>query len=451
MIDELRDDLLERGAVERIIWMRIAHCAPTNTSSGARAIPRSLIPLPVGHASEQDAPLLSMPSHQRPVAAQYVATFLKPEMLHIYRQIRALNTWRPVVFCQKREHEQEFPWRDAVIIPKPRTHQLRRFYYKTLLCQPIVAYPSEARRIWRRMDALDPDLLHIYFGHIAAYLRPMFPYCLLPVVVSFHGADAAVNLEKRAHAEVQREVFAKATLLLARSQSLLEQLATLGAPRDKLRLQRTGIPLDEFHFSARNAPEDGAWHCIQACRLIAKKGLRTTLTAFASFSTKYPRALLTIAGEGPLRMELESFAARLGIADRVRFVGFLQQDELQALYASAHFFLHPSETTAEGDREGVPNALLEAMATGLPAVATRHGGIPEAVADGVSGCLVAEGDAEALAAALMQLAAVPARYAQMSVAARERVAAEFDSAAQARHLEALYDEAAGLAQAQSTR
>jgi colanic acid/amylovoran biosynthesis glycosyltransferase len=173
-----------------------------------------------------------MPSPQRPVAAQYVATFLKPEMLHIYRQIRALSAWRPVVFCQKREHEKEFPWQGTMIVPKPRTHQFRRFYYKTILHEPIVAYPGEARRIWQGIDAADAGLLHIYFGHIAAYLRPMFPYCLLPVVVSFHGADTAVNLEKKGHAEAQREVFAKATLLLARSQSLMEQLANLGAPRE---------------------------------------------------------------------------------------------------------------------------------------------------------------------------------------------------------------------------
>jgi colanic acid/amylovoran biosynthesis glycosyltransferase len=387
-----------------------------------------------------------MPSHQRPVAAQYVATFLKPEMHHIYRQIRALNKWRPVVFCQKREHEQEFPWHGAVVIPKPRTHQLRRFFYKTLLREPIVAYPSEAQRIWRRINALDADLLHIYFGHIAAYLRPMFPYSLLPIVVSFHGADAGVDLGKKGYADAQREVFAKATLLLARSQSLLNQLAALGAPPEKLRLQPTGIPLDEFAFSARTAPQDGAWHCVQACRLIEKKGLRTTLAAFATFAANHARATLTIAGDGPLRAKLESLTAQLGIAGRVRFAGFLAQEDLCALYAAAHFFLHPSETTAEGDREGVPNALLEAMAAGLPVLATRHGGIPEAVVEGVSGHLVAEGDTAGLAAALQQLATEPALYTGMSVAARARVAAEFDSAAQARRLEALYDEAVELTQ-----
>src|SRR5215813_3696307 len=135
--------------------------------------------------------------------------------------------------CQKLENTDEFPWEgDIFVVPKPRTHQLRRFYHKTLLREPIVAYPSEAERIHRRIDAVDADLLHIYFGHIAAYLRPMFPYCLRPIVVSFHGADAAVNQELKSHAGAQREVFAKATLLLARSKSLLDQLAAQGAPRE---------------------------------------------------------------------------------------------------------------------------------------------------------------------------------------------------------------------------
>ena len=76
-----------------------------------------------------------------PVAAQYVVTFLKPEMLHVYRQIKGLQTWRPVVFCQKRENAERFPFDDLVVLPKPRTHQLRRLWQKKvfnfLLLPPI--------------------------------------------------------------------------------------------------------------------------------------------------------------------------------------------------------------------------------------------------------------------------------------------------------------------------
>ena len=155
----------------------------------------------------------------------------------------------------------------------------------------------------------------------------------------------------------------------------------------------------------------------------------------------WPRATLTIAGEGPLREALWTQAAELGIAGRVFFTGFLEQEKLRALYAQAHLFLHPSELGPDGNQEGVPNALLEAMASGLPVLATRHGGIPEAVEHGVSGLLVEEKDVRALTGALLELSTAPERYAAMSAAAARRVAAEFDLAAQSRRLEELYAEA----------
>jgi colanic acid/amylovoran biosynthesis glycosyltransferase len=125
----------------------------------------------------------------------------------------------------------------------------------------------------------------------------------------------------------------------------------------------------------------------------------------------------------------------------VKFSGFLSQPELRALYDQSHFFLHPSETPASGDQEGVPNAMLEAMALGLPVLATRHGGIPEAVEHGVSGMLVAERDDAALAEELCALADNPARYEAMSRAAAERVRAMFDLRVTVTALESFYDEA----------
>lgn len=230
--------------------------------------------------------------------------------------------------------------------------------------------------------------------------------------------------------------------LLVRSESLAERLRVHGAPSEKIRLHRTGIPLAEVAFHQRSAPSDGAWHCLQACRLIAKKGLATSLRAFARFSRRWPNATFTIAGEGPQLDPLRSLAAELEIAARVRFVGFIPQPELRELEASAHFFLHPSELGPDGDQEGVPNSMLEAMASGLPVVATRHGGIPEAVEDGTCGLLCAEGDFDRLAENLVSLSESPDRFAQMSRAAAQRIAAEFDLSGQTRRLEAIYSELA---------
>jgi colanic acid/amylovoran biosynthesis glycosyltransferase len=206
-------------------------------------------------------------------------------------------------------------------------------------------------------------------------------------------------------------------------------------------LQRTGIPLGEISFRARLWPNDGAWQLLQVGRLIEKKGFQTSLRAFAELLKRFPLATLTIAGEGPLRSELQDLARELGVADRVRFVGFLSQPRLRDLFYQSHIFLHPSEMGADGNQEGVPNAMLEAMASGLPVFATRHGGIPEAIESGASGVLVAERDDAALAQALLDWTGRPEALMRLAQAGAGAVEAKFEQRAQARALEDFYFEA----------
>ena len=381
-----------------------------------------------------------------PVAAQYVVTFLKPEMLHVYRQITSLRAYRPVVFYQKRENAVAFPFAEVVLQPKPLTHQLRRFWQKQIRGQPITIYRSEAWRTLAALHRADARVLHVYFGHIGVHLLPLLEIADLPVIVSFHGADAGVSEDDPEHLARTRRMFEKCALLLVRSESIGQRLVGMGCDAGKIRLHRTGIPLREIPFSKRTAPADGAWCCVQACRLIAKKGLATSLRAFGEFARDFPKATLTIAGEGPQLEELRALSVELGIAARVSFAGFLSQEKLRALFAESHLFLQPSELTGAGDQEGVPNAMLEAMATGLPVLATMHGGIPEAVENGVSGLLVAERDHAALAEAMRALADAPARFAAMSQAAGARVTEQFDLAVQTRVLESCYDEVQRAAQ-----
>jgi colanic acid/amylovoran biosynthesis glycosyltransferase len=378
-----------------------------------------------------------------PVAAQYVVTFLKPEMLHIYRQIAALQAWKPVVYCQKRESAERFPFDDVTILAKPKTHQLRRFWQKTVLGQPIKIYKSEALRLTDELKRAEAKVVHIYFGHIGMHLLPFLELeDRPPAVVSFHGADAEIDLDRPAFREAMLRVFDHAARLLVRSESLGKRLIARGAPKEKIRLHRTGLPLGEIAFRQREAPADGEWLVLQACRLIPKKGLLTSLRAFAQFAAHWPKARFVIAGSGPMLDELIQFAASLGLAEKVCFVGFITQAELRNWESASHLFLHPSELGPDGDQEGVPNAMLEAMASGLPVLATRHGGIPEAVEHGVSGLLVAEHDSDGLARELIGLSEDRIRYATMGAAAARRVTEEFDLRAQTRKLEAIYAECA---------
>jgi colanic acid/amylovoran biosynthesis glycosyltransferase len=388
---------------------------------------------------------------EHPVVASYCATFLKPEMLHIYRQISGLRRFRPAVFTQKRENADRFPLDEVEVVPRGRGRWLRRFWHRQVLREPVWLSRSEARDLRSRIDRCRPAVLHVYFGHIAVQLLPFLRgWQPLPSVVSFHGADVLVELDRPAYRRATMEMLSRADLVLARSQSLIDGLAQLGCPPEKLRLHRTGIPLGEFGFQPRTPPMEGHWRLLQSCRLIEKKGLPVTLRAFRQFTRVWPQARLSIAGEGPLEAALRILCAELGISEQVDFVGFLPQEELRRKLYESHIFLHPSEIGADGNQEGVPNSLLEAMAAGLPVLATTHGGIPEAVEHGVSGWLVAEGDYAALGQALCDLAADPARMAAMGAAASKAVAENFEQSAQVAKLEGYYDEAIQMAAARSS-
>ena len=142
-----------------------------------------------------------------------------------------------------------------------------------------------------------------------------------------------------------------------------------------------------------------------------------------------------------MRGELESLAGELGVTNAVVFRGFLDQQSLNELYAASHIFLHPSELTKAQDQEGIPNSMLEAMATGLPVVATLHGGIPEAVENERTGLLVPERDPEALCAALTGIAQNPEVLETMGRSASESVRNEFEQHRAIEKLESCYDEA----------
>ncbi|MFZ4764997.1 MAG: glycosyltransferase [Roseimicrobium sp.] len=361
-------------------------------------------------------------------------------MLHVYRQISGQHRVEPWAFTHKRECADRFPFpaKRVVVLPKSRLRWWRRLVARHLTEAPWRLYRWEVRHALLELTRAEAQLLHVYFGHSALHLLPLIKAWPRPVVVSFHGADAGVDMDKPKHLAALREVFAAATALQARSASLRDDLVALGAPKEKIHLQRTGIPLEEWPFVAREAPADGKWVLIQSCRFIDKKGLDTTLRAFALVLRQCPKAHLLLVGDGPLRTDLESLAVRLDVRESVTFTGFLHQEDLRQQVYAAHAFVHPSRTSADGNREGVPNSMLEAMASGTPVVATRHGGIPEAIAHGTSGLLVNEDDHETMADALTVILHDREHARGLAEGGRSQVEKHFDRARNILQLEDLY-------------
>src|SRR6059058_927790 len=362
-------------------------------------------------------------------------------MLHIYRQITGLKRCAPVVIAQKRENAERYPFESIHIVPKPQTHVFRRFWFRQLRDKPWQISDVELSALLSVLTETRAGVLHIFFGHIAVHLLPLIRAWKKPSIVSFHGADVMVDMNKPAYREATRQMLDAAKLVLVRSESLRRAVIQLGCDEKKIEVHYTGIPLDEFPFRERSFPprsRGGAWRFVQAGRLIDKKGLPVTLRVFASFVRNYPDATLTIAGEGPLLAQLRELARELKIDNSVSFTGFISQDQLRDIFYASHIFLHPSETGRDGNQEGIPSSMLEAMASGLPVFATQHGGIPEAIENGVSGVLVPERDDKALARALFEAARDRHFLSGIGRAGAGAVAEKFDQSTQVRRLEDIY-------------
>jgi colanic acid/amylovoran biosynthesis glycosyltransferase len=370
-----------------------------------------------------------------PSVALFCATFLKPEMLHIHRHIVGLRSFRPVVIAQKREGDWPV---DRIEIVKRSSGRFLARASERRSGRPWQISKTEAARILAVIERERCALLHVFFGNVAVHLLPLLRSCPIPVVVSFHGSDVAGSMASANYSDALAELFTLATVVACRSEQLASRVARLGCPETKTRMMRTVVP--DLPFVQREPPIDGAWQIVQAARLVPKKGLSTALRAFAAFGRQYPQAVFVIAGDGPMQRELIELAAALGVADRVRFAGFLSQSALQRLYLSSHIFLHPSET-ASGDVEGVPNAMLEAMASGLPVVSTRHGGIPEVIENGRNGLLCSEKDPEGATAALLRLASDPVLYRALAQQASASVREQFSKDRQVAAIEEIYNEA----------
>ena len=277
----------------------------------------------------------------------------------------------------------------------------------------------------RELRAARPSVLHAQHGHVGWWAAPVARRFGLPLVVSVRGADLLL-LERLAF-ERWRELVEWPTVLLTRSDEMSDHLQRMGAPRDRVVTHRSGIPVRDIPFRERRPVEPQRPVIILSVgRLIPKKGMEDTISALAASEQMRMRAVLRIVGEGPSREHLEDMARQLGISRRVKFLGRLTHAETLGEMAKADLFCLASRSVESSDREGIPNVLKEASASGLPIISTTHAGIPEAVENGETGLLVQEGNVEQLVAAMDQMLDMDRDWADMGRKGRALIEEKFD-------------------------
>jgi colanic acid/amylovoran biosynthesis glycosyltransferase len=276
-------------------------------------------------------------------------------------------------------------------------------------------------------DGQKYDIVHCHFGpngNLAVLLKAIGAI-KGKVVTTFHGYDITQYLRKHGN-NVYHDLFYSGDLFLPISERWKRKLIELGCREEKIVVHHMGIDTEKFLFSPRRPDENGAVKIISTARLVEKKGIQYSVKAMARVVKKFPHIEYGIVGDGPLRGEIEDLINELEMKGRVRMYGWMKQEEVIELLKQSHVFLAPSVTSKEGDQEGIPVALMEAMAQGLPVLSTDHSGIPELVQDGTSGFLVPERDVEALAEKLEYLVEHPEIWPELGKAGRDYVKKYYD-------------------------
>lgn len=366
------------------------------------------------------------PPDERPAVAVWKASWLSPSETFVRDQLTAMTRWRPLRVGLWPVPDSIL---DADVAPFRRTRAGR-------VVNRLSAATGYRGVFDRRLTRERVRLVHAHFGTSAVRVLPVVERLDLPLVVTFHGYDVTVE-PHRPGAERYRaalgRVFERADLLLAVSEHIAEHLLALGAPPGKVRVQYVGIPVDA------PAPADGDRSGIVFVgRLVDVKGPDHLLAAVARLDEPYRSTPVRVVGAGPLADDLRRAAEREGLD--VTWLGRLPSAGVAAELARAAVFCGPSRTTPAGQQEGFGIVFLEAALHGLPVVGYHHGGVPEAVVDGVTGLLAPEADVDALARRLRAVLADPALAARLGDAGRRRVLADFDVRHRTAELEELYDE-----------
>jgi colanic acid/amylovoran biosynthesis glycosyltransferase len=291
--------------------------------------------------------------------------------------------------------------------------------------------PDEAFRLVRRATAVLEqrpfDVIVCHFGPVGVDTQSLRDLGVTdaPMATFFHGYDVSRSIDEYGKS-LYRRLFARCELLLPISEYWREKLVRLGAPGERMAVHRMGVDCSKIPFVPRVLLPDESPQLLSVARLTEKKGLEYALRAMSSIQAQFSDFHYHIVGDGELRPALERLIRELDLVQRVTLHGWKSQAQVAQIRDRSHILLQPSVTASDGDQEGIPVALMEALAAGMPVLSTFHTGIPELVEHGRSGYLVAERDSEALATRILELLRAPETWPSFAREGRKKVEAEFD-------------------------
>ena len=372
-------------------------------------------------------------SDMRPTILVYRNTLLARSETFVLSQPEALEHFTPYfVGCNRI---------DGLSLPEGRSRFINGSGPFGSLRQSAYRLFGIAPGLVRELKSLNPVLIHAHFGVDSVAGLILARRLKIPLVVTFHGYDATMKTEYarkfsfdyRKYLRWRPVVQKEAALFVAVSEFIRGKLIEQGFPQEKIAVHYVGVDTSVFAPDPTVARQPMV---LFAGRLVDSKGCDYLIRAMAKVQQVNPEVELVVIGDGPLRGDMEILAA--SCLKKYRFLGAVSQSEVRYWMTRAKVFSVPSLTTPIGTSEGFGLVFAEAQAMGLPVASFATGGIPEAVAQGVTGFLADECDVQGLAANISLLLTDDSLWQKFSAAASKRVRERFDLREQTVKLEEMY-------------
>ena len=320
-------------------------------------------------------------------------------------------------------HGKRFPQydeRDRAIVPNNIQNRL----IKKIAPKLFNFFPHflEVRKFKKILQQNQVKAVLAEYGHIGVTVRETCQQLGIPLIVHFHGYDAYDHRILNNQGKDYPLLFQQAAAIVAVSKDMQQQLIQLGAPTEKVYYNPYGVDLDLFKIAQ---PDQNSPVFLSVGRFVDKKAPFLTILAFKSVAEKFPQARLKMIGEGQLLETCKRLVQSLSLSEQVEFLGACSHQEVAEAMQTARAFVQHSVVTSYGDSEGTPNGVLEAGASALPVIATRHAGIKDVIIENQTGLLVNEGDVLEMSQQMLNLAEKPELASQLGKAARDRIQEEF--------------------------
>ena len=262
-----------------------------------------------------------------------------------------------------------------------------------------------------------PDIIHGHFGLDSYRLLGVASAMKLPLIVNFYGHDVIRLPQQFGWKTRYKRLKHKADYFITVSDDMRRNVIGMGFPQDRVETVKLGLDMNAIAYKHRTSSNN---NLMMIGRLVEKKGFEYAIKAVSIIKRHHP-VHLDIYGDGPLMNSLIALRRKLGVEHEVTFNGNTDNDEIIRQLYKHDVLLVPSVQSADGDREGMPHAIVEGLASGIPMIGSNHAGIPELILHEKTGLLTEEKDSEAIAQSVIRLKQEPNLVREISKNGREKV------------------------------